>query len=283
MRRLLLIFVVGVLPASTPAWGQDTSALGEAQVIDKAMVEAIRKAEPAIASIFVSRSEDYRGLLKDIPPADQPGELGAFDADKAKKILATTIKDSGRLDAELRKLDLSHSEHVPESYGSGVVISAQGLVLTNFHVVRDATKIYVRLPGGKGSYANIHAGDSRSDLAVLRLLNSSLAPMPFLRPGKSQVQKGQLILSLANPFTPGFRDARPRAGWGIVSNLRRKNPQRPSLQERDKWTLHDYGTLIQTDRNLPVGSSGGVLLNLEGQLVGMITSLAGVSGDLGGA
>src|SRR5438132_4222275 len=221
MRRLLLLFGLGFLPVS--AWGQDASSLGEAQVIDKAMTEAIRKAEPAIASIFVSRSEDYRRLLKDSPAADQPGELGGFDPEKAKKILAAAFKDSGRLEAELRKLDLSDSEHVPESYGSGVVISAQGLVLTNFHVVQDAAKIYVRLPGGKGSYANIHAGDSRCDLAVLRLLDSSLAPLPFLRPGNGQVQKGQLILTLANPFAPGFRDASPRAGWGIISNLRQKN------------------------------------------------------------
>src|SRR5438876_12372233 len=152
MRRFFLSSLVIVLSAPAPVWAQDSSARGEAQVIDKAMVEAIRKAEPAIASIFVSRSEDYRRLLKDIPPADQPGELGAFDADKAKKILATTIKDFGQLAGALRKLDLVHPEHVPESYGSGVVISAQGLVLTNFHVIRDATKIYVRLPGGKGSY-----------------------------------------------------------------------------------------------------------------------------------
>src|SRR5262249_37877764 len=223
MRRFFLISV-GLLATSSPAWGQDSSALAEAQDIDKAMVEVVRKAEPAIASIFVSRSEDYRRLLKDAPPADQPGELGAFDRQKAKKILATTTKEPGRLAAELRRLDLSDPDHVPEAYASGVVISAEGLVLTNFHVVRDATKIYVRLPGDKGSYANIHAGDSRSDLAVLRLLDTSLPPLPFLRPNNSHAHKGQLILSLVNPFAPGFRDARPRAGWGIVSNLRQKNP-----------------------------------------------------------
>jgi serine protease Do len=282
MRRFLLIFV-GLLATSTPVWGQHSSALGEAQVIDKAMVEVVRKAEPAIASIFVSRSEDYRRLLKDGPPGDQPGKLGGFDREKARKVLATTIKEPGRLAAELRRLDLSDPEHVPESYASGVVISAEGLVLTNFHVVRDATKIYVRLPGDKGSYANIYAGDSRSDLAVLRLLDSSLTPLPFLRPNNSQVHKGQLILSLVNLFAPGFRDARPRAGWGMVSNLRQKNPKRPSWEDSAKVTLHDYGTLIQIDRNLPLGSSGGALLNLQGELVGIITSLAGVTGDGGGA
>lgn len=282
MRRFLLIIVV-LLATSARAWGQDSSALGEAQVIDKAMVEVARKVEPAIASIFVSRSEDYRRLLKDAPPPDHPGELGGFDREKARNILATTIKDASRLVRELHRLDLSDPAHVPESYASGVVVSSEGLVLTNFHVVRDASKIYIRLPGDKGSYANIHAGDSRSDLAVLRLLDSSLTPLPFLRPNNSQAHKGQLILSLVSPFAPGFRDAHPRAGWGIISNLRQKNPKRPSWEDSSKAALHDYGTLIQIDRNLPLGSSGGALLNLQGELVGVMTSLAGVTGDGGGA
>src|SRR5262249_9620868 len=258
MRRVLLIFVVGLLSTSPAAWGQDSSALDEAQVISQAMVEAVRKAEPAVVSIFVTRSEDYRRLLKDTPPTDQPGELGAFDRDQAKKILAATFKDTRRLDAELRKLDLSDPEHVAESYSSGVVISAQGLVLTNFHVVRDAAKIYVRLPGGKGSFANIYAGDGRCDLAVLRLLDSTLAPLAFVRPGGKPVSKGQLIETLTNPFAPGFRDVRPRAGWGMVSNLLQKNPKRPPRDEQQiTWALHDFATLIQTDRSLPIGCSGG--------------------------
>ena len=58
---------------------------------------------------------------------------------------------------------------------SGSFVSADGLVLTCYHVVRGATKVFVRLPSGKGSYADIHAADPRSDLAVLRLLNTKLA------------------------------------------------------------------------------------------------------------
>jgi hypothetical protein len=75
MCRSVLLLVVGILLTSTCSWGQDNSALGEAQVISQAMVEAVRKAEPAVASIFVSRSEDYRRLLKDSPPADKPGVI----------------------------------------------------------------------------------------------------------------------------------------------------------------------------------------------------------------
>jgi len=281
MRRLLLLLVLA--PSSTSALGQDSSSSREVQLIDQAMQETARKAESAIASILVSRSEDYRRLLKDSPPADQAGELGGFDRSQARKTLSETIKDSSRLEAILRRLDLSDPESVPESYGTGVAISERGLILTNFHVIEGAAKIYIRLPGGKGSYANIHAGDIRSDLAVLRLVDSSILPVPFLRPTSSQVRKGQLILTMINPFAPGFRDASPRASWGIISNLHQKLPQNSSPWEQDKWTLHQLATLIQIDRSLPMGSSGGALLNLEGQMVGMITGLAGISGDPGGA
>jgi serine protease Do len=281
MRRSLLLLIFVLLPA--PVQGQDLSSSHEAQVIDRAMTEVVRKTEPAVVSILVSRSEDYGRLLKDTPPADQPGELGGFDRKKAKQVLSEMIKDEKRLEALLRRLDLGDMENVPESYGSGVAIATPGLILTNFHVVRDATKIYIRLPGGKGSYANIHAADYRSDLAVLRMLDSSVHPEVFLRPGNESVHKGQLIIALANPYAPGFRDAGPRASWGLISNLHRKLPQGRTPAENDKWTLNQLGTLIQVDRSLPVGSSGGVLLNLKGNLVGLITSLGGISGDPGGA
>jgi serine protease Do len=279
MRRCLLLLVL--IPSST-ALGQDTSSSREVQMIDQAMRETARKAEGAVASILISRSEDYHRLLKDSPPADQPGELGGFDRVQARKTLSQTIKDSGQLEAGLRRLDLSDPAHVPESYGTGVAISERGLILTNFHVVEGASKIYVRLPGGKGSFANIHAGDARCDLAVLRLLDSSILPVLFLRPTSGQVRKGQLILTMTNAFAPGFRDTSPSAAWGIISNLHQKLPQNSSPREQD-WTLNQLGTFIQIDRSLPIGSSGGALLNLEGQMVGVITSTAGISGDPGGA
>src|SRR4029077_3487873 len=110
---------------------------------------------------------------------------------------------------ELVGLDLSHPDHQPEAYGSGVVLDDSGLILTNEHVIRDATKIYVRLPGNKGSYADIHASDPRSDLAVLRL-TEPVGKLKTIKMGDGgKVRKGQLVLSLANPFAAGFKDGSP--------------------------------------------------------------------------
>ena len=159
-----------------------------------------------------------------------------------------------------------------------MVVDRSGLILTNYHVIRDATRIFVRLPGAKAGYADIHAADPRSDLAVLRIRDSRLLPLPAVTLGESGVlQRGQFILTLANPFAAGFRDGRPSASWGIISNIRRHIPGLPREEERTK-PLHYYGSLLQTDTRLSLGCSGGALLNLKGELVGLTTALAAIHG-----
>jgi S1-C subfamily serine protease len=163
-----------------------------------------------------------------------------------------------------------------------VVIDADnGLVLTMAHVIHDATKIYVRLPGGRGSWADVHAADPRSDLAVLRLLDPPAGLKAVKRGDGSHLRKGQFVLCLANPFAAGFRDGSPSASWGIVSNLHRRASGVTSEMERPgvKPTLHHYGTLIQTDVRLALGCSGGALLNLDGELIGVTTAQAALAGS----
>src|SRR5207248_1405311 len=211
---------------------EDQSALRSALALEQALQEAIQQAEPSIACLIVSRSDAYRAHFKDQPPPDRPGELGGFDPAQTMRGGRNPFRRIEE-DSQLRKCDLADPENVPEAYGSGVVIDgSELLILTNYHVIRDATKIYVRLPGKKGSYANIHAADPRSDLAVLRLLDTSLRPLHEVKPGNgSNVRKGQFVIALANPFAAGFRDGSPSASWGIVSNLQRRAAGDP---EEDK-------------------------------------------------
>jgi serine protease Do len=152
-------------------------------------------------------------------------------------------------------------------------------VLTNYHVIRDATKIFVRLPGGKASYADIHAADPRSDLAVLRLRDARLLPLSALALGDgSRIERGQFVLTLANPYAAGFRDGQPSASWGIVSNLRRRIPAEPRDEKKAVKPLYYYGILMQTDTRVNLGCSGGAVLNLAGELIGLTTSLAAIHG-----
>jgi S1-C subfamily serine protease len=277
---MIRLFLCGaVLVALTLAVSAETPprpGLREARAVQDAMRNAIATAEPAIACVLVSRSDAYKQFRPD-PSASSPGELGPYDS---TQVLAKLLLTDQRRELA-KQLDLSNPDNVPEAYGSGIVLDAKrGLILTNFHVVREATKIYVRLPGRKGSYANIHAADGRSDLAILRLLNVPVG-LKALSLGKAEaLAKGDWLISLANPFAAGFRDGNPSASWGILSNFRQRvsNPTNAVREDQASKTLHHLGTLLQTDARLNLGCSGGALLNLDGDLVGMTTALAAISG-----
>jgi S1-C subfamily serine protease len=225
--------------------------LAHARRIEQAFQAAIERAEPAVACLLVYRRPPER------------------NTDPSKQTIALEIRDT-----------------VPDYYGSGVVLKSQGLILTNYHVVRDATGVYVRLPtrnddGTNGppreGYAKLFAADNRSDLAVLELPPST-RPYTTLEPGEGEkLRKGSLVLAVGHPYAAGFRDGSPSASWGIVSNLRRRLPGSPVESERNEL-LHNLGTLIQTDARLQLGSSGGALLDLDGKLVGLTTAQAALTG-----
>jgi serine protease Do len=268
MMRCLLT-IAGILATTASVCAQSKELLA----IQEAVRKIIDDNEPSVACIMVSRSERYRdfGALT----SSIPGRLGTFDA---KNELMRFNLEPARKEL-LRRLDLSSSDPLPESYGSGVVVDASGLILTHHHVVRDATKVFVRLPKRKGSYADIIAADGRSDLAVLKLIDppSDLKPVRFGDGDK--VRKGDFVVGLANPFAAGIRDGGATASHGIVGNLQRKSPTDAPENDRSRSLyLHNLGTLLQTDLRLSLGCSGGGVFNLEGEMIGITTSLAAVVG-----
>ena len=259
---------------------------------------AIRDTQASVASIVVTRSEVYEKLFGDQPPPDSPGRLGGFSpADRARlggpPENRAGSKPSTALAETLARYDLASPDYVPESFGSGVVINAaERLILTNYHVVLDATKIYVGLPGVNGSYADIYAADPRSDLAVLRLLDQA-GPLKEIKIGDgAALRQGQFVVSLANPFVAGFKGGSPCASLGIVSRLVRHGPEETNRGWRRlaPRTIRDVpragcpgleltSTLVETDAPLNLGSSGGVLVNLQGEMVGLVTLRAAVTGN----
>jgi S1-C subfamily serine protease len=246
--------------------------------LEKTVQEAIRKAEPSIACILVSRSPLYKQYEMRQPPTDKPGWLGEYPRVRNDELHHPGGEEEERRREERRKLDMSHPDYVPESYGSGIVIDQAGLILTNAHVVRGAVKVFVRLPGNIESYADIHALDTRSDLAVLKL-NGKFPPLkPITLSDGSTIKKGQFAIALANPFAAGFRDGEPSASFGLVSNLRRRIVNLPNESDRRRLCLSQFATLIMTDCRLALGSSGGALINLKGELIAVTTSQAALSG-----
>src|SRR5579884_3242603 len=264
--------LVGSLLLSLPAVRADAAEppvpSAEVTALEQAVQQAIARAEPSVACVLVSRSTAYY-QYEEPPSFEEPGKLGRFPPAPSDRTRPLPTPE------QAAALALHNPDHVPESYGSGVVVD-ENLVLTSAHVVRNATKIYVRLPGGRGSYANIHAADPRSDLAVLRLLDrvGDLKAMALGDGGA--VRKGQFVVLLANPFAAGFRDGSPSASWGLIANVRRRGGITVDERERNRAPLAAYATLLQTDARIEVGCSGGALLNLKGEMIGLTTALPAV-------
>jgi serine protease Do len=272
LARAFALLAVLVLPVR--ARGEGRPEVRDAVALQEVFQQIIDKAEPSVGCVLVSRSDDY-GRYQAAPSASFPGKLGRFNAGPH---LEKIPFDQPERAAAVKALDLSRPEHLPEAFGSCVVIDADnGLVLTSAHVIRRATKIFVRLPGNRGSYADIHAADPRSDLAVLRLLDPPRDLKALKFGDGDKLKKGQWVVSLANPFAAGFRDGSPSASVGIVSNLRRRGPAVRTEYEAARQPLHIFGTLLETDVRINLGSSGGAILNLDGELVGLTTAFSALS------
>ncbi len=146
-----------------------------------------------------------------------------------------------------------------QSLGSGFLISADGYLMTNNHVIRDADEIQVSLPDGREYKAEVIGQDAGSDLALLRIEESNL---PFVEFGSStDLKVGEWVLAIGSPY--GFEQS---ATAGIVSAKGRG--------------LHSekYVPFIQTDVAINPGNSGGPLFNLDGKVVGINAQIVSTSG-----
>ena len=154
-----------------------------------------------------------------------------------------------------------------QSLGSGVIVDASGLVITNHHVIEGMTEVKVALADKREIEAEIVLRDPRTDLAVLRLKNGR--DYPVLEIGDSdQLEVGDLVLALGNPFGVG-----QTVTQGIISAL-----------ARTQVGVSDYGFFIQTDAAINPGNSGGALVDMNARLVGinsMIFSKSGGSVGIG--
>jgi Do/DeqQ family serine protease len=151
---------------------------------------------------------------------------------------------------------------VQRSLGSGVIVDASGLVVTNFHVIEGASEIKVSLADKREFEAEIVLKDARSDLAVLRLLEVK-EKFPAIELGDSDaLQVGDVVLAIGNPFGVG-----QTVTHGIVSAL-----------ARTQVGITDYQFFIQTDAAINPGNSGGALVDLAGRLIGVNTAIFSRSG-----
>ena len=252
-----------------------------AKALEERMIRAIDGAERGVAAVVVSHRK-----YQPEPSADKPWQLGRFEPFPGVRGFG------GRFARQpsTNPLDLSDPQAAADNtFGSGLILSADGLVLTTHHLIDGATKVFVRTAGGGGSYADVHAADARSDLAVLKLIDppDGLAPVRFadVRLGRGPrgetptVRRGQWVIALGHPLAAGFADGAPSASWGILSNVRRRlaGTGPPGGDNRTR-PLASYTTLLQTDARVTLGCSGGGLFTLDGEAVGLTSTAAGVTG-----
>ena len=148
--------------------------------------------------------------------------------------------------------------------GSGVIISAEGYILTCNHVVEDAQIIKVTLHSGNVYEATLVGNDSASDLAVVKITPSSEEPLTYVEQGCSgDLIVGESVVAIGNPLGMGLT-----ASAGIVSATER------AISMSDGTEM----TLIQTDAAINSGNSGGGLFNLDGQLIGIVNAKYSASG-----
>ncbi len=150
-------------------------------------------------------------------------------------------------------------EMVQNSLGSGVIVSAEGHIITNNHVVDQVDEIEVQMHDGRTRKARLVGADAQVDLAVLKVDEPGVKPLKF---GDSDaVQAGDFVLAVGNPF--GFEET---VTDGIISSKGRPN------------RVDGFGDFLQTNAAINPGNSGGPLINLRGEIIGINTAIISRSG-----
>jgi len=157
--------------------------------------------------------------------------------------------------------------------GSGVIISEDGYILTNEHVIAGAEKIKVKLPDGREFDAEVKGKDKRSDLAIVKIDAHNL---PTAKLGDSNDLKiGEWVVAIGNPFGFAIENPEPSVTVGVISALYR---YLPALGRRER----SYDDLIQTDAAINPGNSGGPLVNLDGEVIGINVAIITTTGGYQG-
>ncbi len=168
----------------------------------------------------------------------------------------------------------SEAQPIEAGTGSGFVIDQKGHIVTNHHVVADATEVEVTFSDGRVATAKIVGTDAYSDLAVIKVDVPASLLMPVELGDSDAVRVGQRVVAIGNPF--GLQGS---MSFGIVSALGRSLPadRQPTL---DSPGIFQNPQIIQTDAAINPGNSGGPLLNLRGQVIGVNSAIRTSNGIL---
>jgi serine peptidase DegS len=222
----VVLLVRSAVHAARPAAGADrapASRNGDArQGAPRSFADAVARAMPAVVNIYTAR-----------------------------KVSETAPNSSALLEDGLPR----ERGYVENSLGSGVIVDAAGHVITNQHVIENASEIRIQLADGRIATPILVGLDPATDLALLKV---DLGNLPAIQLGRSdELHAGDVVLAIGNPF--GLSQT---VTQGIVSAIGRGNPQ-----------LARFADFIQTDAAINFGNSGGALINTGGELIGINTAV----------
>ena len=230
------IALIVALGFSASVWAEQKVPQSQME-IQLSFVPLVKQAAPAVVNIYATRVTEARGNSFLDGPFFQRFFEGATPKPRAQN-----------------------------SLGSGVILSPNGIVVSNYHVVGMATDIRVVLNDRREYSARVLLGDKESDLAILQLEDANDLPSLALRTS-NDVQVGELTLAIGNPFGVG-----QTVSSGIISGLARSGGSGGS----------GTGYFIQTDAPINPGNSGGALIDMAGHLIGVNTSILTRSGGSNG-
>ncbi|CAB3722073.1 trypsin-like peptidase domain-containing protein [Achromobacter kerstersii] len=228
---LLRLAVPGAAPAAVAAASRPAAGTGTGPV---SYADGVARAAPSVVNVYTTKHVN----VPLIPLPDDPVLRQLF----------------GQLPGVSRR-------EATTSLGSGVIVSQDGHVLTNYHVVQAADAIEVALSDGRRDTAKVVGADPDTDLAVLKLASLRTLPAAALAADRG-LRVGDVVLAIGNPFGVGQTTTQ-----GIVSAL-----------GRNGLGLNTYENFIQTDAAINPGNSGGALVDAEGNLVGINTAIYSESG-----
>jgi serine protease Do len=230
-------------PATAPL---DDNSVNPLLSLDRAMETLAARVTPAIVNVAVTS----RGR-SDSPQSDIPDDMQRF--------FGPFFGPHGQMRPQ--------EPQIERGIGSGVIISPDGYIVTNNHVIDGAVDIRVTMSNRKILVAKLIGADPITDLAVIKIDGSNFPSVPW--GDSTALRAGQTVLAFGNPF--GFRFTVTR---GIVSALNRPNP---FAGDRRK-----PGNFIQTDAAINPGNSGGPLVDARGEVIGINTFLVSASGSFSG-
>jgi serine protease DegQ len=200
------------------------------------LAEAAKISSPAVVNIFTSKINKKKPSKKGAPHQNEPWFQFFFG-------------------------DQAPNEEPSSSLGSGVIVSPQGIILTNHHVIEGADEIEVAFADGRKRTAKLIGSDPETDIAVLKIDATDL-PSPITLGKMESVQVGDVVLAIGNPFGVG-----QTVTSGIVSAL-----------GRNQLGINTFENFIQTDAAINPGNSGGALVDTKGNLIGINTAIYSRSG-----